>query len=552
MKKVLQFLTMLFLSNQLNAQLVIHQNYDQTGTNATCLASTIYKGATIPSGLNDGIKSITLSQGFQAVLAVNEDGSGESFCYRATTSNVTVNLALALQDKISFIRVLPITSVNKKGACTQVDLNPALLNVPWFYDWGVNDNSAAGREYTLMAWDENWLDTETKIDALIAKPNITSLLTFNEPDGIGQANITWYNGASLYKKLLRTGYRMGSPAGKEGGYNTWLVQFMNRAKRDSLRVDYVAVHWYDWGGWFSDGFQVNPNVNTVFNRFKSYINAAYNLHKKPIWITEFNCNVNRPTAVHQAFMELALPWLETNPQVERYSYFFEDDSPESVGGVLTTLGQFYKDHVSTPAITTNLVDTRSPFSELVSWNTSAITGGGQSVTNFMPTSMAADLSAVTGLTRGSGTTLSAGSISNGFWGANSFSTTTAAAGITANKFLTFQLQSTNGKNVSYNSIDSFKIRIASDGPIAYQVDYQINAGAFMLAGILTGPTAVTGNYTLNSLDLSGIASLQNVPPTSTVTFRITPYNASGAGVFYFGAGPSDVGSDFSITGKLSN
>jgi hypothetical protein len=160
MKKILQYLILLAFSNQLNAQLVIHQNYDQTGINATCVSNTVYKGATIPGGLNDGIKSITLSQGFQAVLAVNEDGSGESFCYRATTSNVTVNLALALQDKISFIRVLPITSVNKKGACTQIDLTPALLNVPWFYDWGVNDNSAAGREYTLMAWDENWVDTE--------------------------------------------------------------------------------------------------------------------------------------------------------------------------------------------------------------------------------------------------------------------------------------------------------------------------------------------------------------------------------------------------------
>ncbi len=550
MKKILQFLILLAFSNQLNAQLIIHQNYDQTGTNATCLSNTIYKGATIPGGLNNGIKSITLSLGFQAVLAANEDGTGESFCYVAAVSNVTVNLALPLQDKISFIRVLPVTSVNKKGACTQIDLLPSLLNVPWFYDWGVNDNSAPGREYTLMTWDENWVSTEAKVDELIAKPNITSLLTFNEPDGIGQANITWYNGAALYKRVLRTGYRMGSPATTESEYRVWLLKFMNRAKRDSLRIDYVAVHWYDWGGWFSNGFEVNPDVNVVFNRFKSYVAAAYNLYKKPIWITEFNANVNRPTAVHQAFMTLALPWLETNPQVERYSYFFEDSSPEAVSGVLTPLGQFYKDHVSTPAITTNIVDTRSPFSEIISWNTSAITGGGQSVTNFMPTSIATDLTAVTGLTRGSGTTLSPGSISNGFWGANSFSTTTAAAGITANKMLNFQLQSTNGKTVSYNSIDSIKIRIAADGPIAYQVDYQINAGAFMLAGILTGPTAVTGNFTLNPLNLSGIAALQNVPPTSTVTFRITPYNASGAGVFYIGAGTSDLGPDLSITGRV--
>jgi hypothetical protein len=401
-----------------------------------------------------------------------------------------------------------------------------------------------------MTWDENGVEDESRIDNLIAKPNVTSLLTFNEPDHIPQANITWYNAASLYKRALRTGYRMGSPATAEGEYNKWLLKFMDRAKRDTLRVDYVAVHWYDWGGWFSGGFNTNPDVTQLFNRFKSYINAAYNLYKKPIWITEFNCNVNRPTAVHQAFMALALPWLETNPNVERYSYFFEDGSPESVGGVITTLGQIYKDQVSTPAIAANIVDTRTPYAEIVSWNTSALTGGGHSETNFMPTTIVTNLTAVTGLTRGSGLTLSPASVSPGYWGANSFSTTTAAAGITANKILTFQLKSTNGKQVSYTSINNFKVRIAADGPIAYQVDYQINGGSFMPAGTLTGPTATLGNYTLDQLNLAGIAALQNVPETTTVTFRITPYDANGAGVLYFGAGPSDVASDLSISGRV--
>ena len=551
MKKSILYLLLLFVGNHLNAQLIIFQQLNQTGNSATCIGSTIYKGVNIPGGLNNGIKSITLSQGYMATLAANEDGSGEGFCYVATSSSIAVNLSFALQDKISFIRVLPLTTVNKKGACTPNDPIPALLNASWFYDWGTTDNSSVGRDYTLMAWDENWTDTDIKIESYIAKSNITSLLTFNEPDKTGQANLTFYNAASLYKRLLRTGYRMGSPSCTEGAYNDLLLDFMNRAKRDTLRVDFVGIHWYDWGNWLSTN-NPSPNANDVFTRFKNYVNAAYNLYKKPLWITEFNCNVNRTTATHQAFMALALPWLEINPQVERYAYFFEDASPESISGVLTPLGQTYKDQVSTPAITTNIADTRSAFPEIVSWNTSAITGGGQSVSNFMPTSIATNLTAPSGLQRGAGTTLSAASISNGFWGANSFSNSTAAAGISADKVLTFQLQSTNGKNVSYHSIDSFKIRIANDGPIAYQVDYQINAGPFLLAGILTGPTAVTGNYSLNPLNLSGIAALQNVPSTSTVTFRITPYNATGAGVFYFGAGPSDVNSDFSITGMVSN
>jgi hypothetical protein len=549
MKKLLLISLFFALFNRLNAQLIVYSNLDQTGTSAVCAANTFYKEAAIPGGLNNGIKSITLSQGYQAVLAENENGTGESFCYVAATSNVTANLALDLQDKISFIRVLPITSVKKKGVCETIVGSQNLLDVSWFYDWGTNDISVAGREYTLMTWDENAVEDESKIDNLIAKPNVTSLLTFNEPDHIPQANITWYNAASLYKRALRTGYRMGSPANAEGQYNNWLLKFMNRAKRDTLRVDYVAIHWYDWGNWLSTG-NTNPDVTQLVNRFKSYVTNAYNLYKKPIWITEFNCNVNRPTAVHQAFMAQALPWLETNPNVERYSYFFEDASPESSGGIITTLGQIYKDQVSTPAIAANIVDTRSPYAEIVSWNTSALTNGGQSETNYMPTTIATNLTAVTGLTRGSGLTLSAASVSPGYWGANSFSTTTAAAGITANKILTFQLKSANGKKVSYTSINNFKVRIAADGPIAYQVDYQINGGAFVLAGILTGPTATLGNYTLDPLNLAGITALQNVPETTTVTFRITPYDANGAGVLYFGAGPSDVASDLSISGRV--
>ncbi len=135
MKKNLLFFLMLLTGSQLHAQLVIYQNYDQTGASATCMASTVFKGAGIPGGLNNAIRSITLSQGYMATLAANEDGTGESFCYVASASNISVNLAYALQNKVSFIRVLPITNVKKKGACTQSNLLPDSLNVSWFYDW---------------------------------------------------------------------------------------------------------------------------------------------------------------------------------------------------------------------------------------------------------------------------------------------------------------------------------------------------------------------------------------------------------------------------------
>lgn len=550
MKQILTFFIFLFIGNHLIAQLIIYQNLDQTGSSASCAANTVFKGLAIPGGLNDNIKSITLSQGYQATLAVNENGTGESFCYVAAVSNITVNLAFALQDKISFIRVLPITNIKKKGACTQNDLLPDLLNASWFYDWGTNDVSSASKEYALMAWGSNWV-TEAKIDGYISKPNITSLLTFNEPDAVGQSNITVGNGIAFYKKLLRTGYRMGSPAPTEGEWDNWLLDFMTLSKQDTVRVDYIAVHWYDWGNWLSTN-NASPNANDVLNRLKSYINAVYNLHKKPIWLTEFNCNKFRTGQTHLDFLALAMAYLDGDPRVERYSYFFEDHLPESINGELTPLGQLYKNNASKPAIAANIIDTRGAFQELVSWNTSAIKGGGQSVLNFMPTSIAANLTAVTGLTRGDGTSFSASSVSDGFWGSNGFARLTAANGIDSNKTVTFRLQSTNNKNVSYKSIDSFKVRIASNGPISYYIDFRINENAFIPITTLTGLPRTTGNYSLNSVDLSGIAALQNVPPTSIVTFRITPYDCSGNGVSYFGAGTSDPTPDLSVSGLISD
>jgi hypothetical protein len=550
MKKMLLFFLFLLAATQLCAQLTIYQNLNQTGNSAACVANTVFRGAAIPGGLNDGIKSITLNQGYMATLAANENGTGESFCYMAVTSNISVNIAHVLQDRVSFIRVLPIQNVKKKGACTQSNVLPDSLKASWFYDWGTNDTSAVNREYALMTWGTSWI-TESRIDGYISKPGITSLLSFNEPDNTSQANIVVANAVPLYKKSLRAGYRMGSPAPTEGEWDNWLLDFMNLAKQDTTRVDYIAIHWYDWGNWLSTG-NTNPNATDVLNRFKNYINNVYNLYKKPIWITEFNCNVNRTAQAHRNFMALALPYLDSDPRVERYSYFFEDHIPELSGGTLTDIGRLYANHASVPAISQNIVDTRSASPEIVSWNTSAITGGGQSVANLMPTFTAPDLTVVSGLQRGSGTSFSPTSISNGFWGNNGFARLSAAHGIDSNKILTFRLQSANGKNVSYTSIDSFKIRIASNGPIRYQVDYRINSGAFFPIATITGPPRTTGNYSLNPVDLSGIAALQNVPPTSIVTFRITPFDCTGDGVFYFGAGTTDLSSDLSITGRFTD
>lgn len=553
MKKIFFSIIVLLACQFSNAQLNIYSGLNLQGTSGTCVVRTIYVGSSIPNSLNNSIKSISLNLGFMATLAENEDGSGERFTYMATKTNLTVNLAYVLQNKVSFIRVmkLPTTPIKKKGSCNTNNAYTADLNVSWFYDWGFNDFSTPTREFVPMSWNANGAN-DANINAVIAKDTLTHYSAFNEPDNDGQANMFVSKAIPPYKKLLRAGLRMGSPACTESQYRVWLDSFMTVAK-DSLRVDYVCDHWYDWGNWLST-LNPNPNATDVFNRFKSYVNALYDFHKKPIWITEFNANPNRPSAVQQAFMQLALPWLDSNPNVERYAYFFGNDVPMyNSNGTLTASATTYANHASVNAYPENVYDTRpsTPIS-LATWDPSTFLQGGNTVINFAPTTINTNLTATLGLTRGSGVDLPGSTVSNGYWGGTDWSTTTAANGVTNNKFIRFSLKSKNGKSVNYNSIDTFNIRINNIGPIQYQIDYQLDNGVFSPIATLSGPTRTTGNYVIGPIDLSKIAGLQDVPPTSTITFRITPFDASGLGTFLIGSGTNDTRPDLTIMGGYSD
>jgi Glycosyl hydrolase catalytic core/Secretion system C-terminal sorting domain len=573
MKKIFSLIAAFLVCNLSNAQLTIYANLNQQGTSATCLQRTVYVNTSVPGGLNNLIKSISLNQGYMATLAENADGSGESFCYVAVTSNLTVNLALELQNKVSFIRVLPLptTPVKKKGAGAGDNAERDALNASWFYDWGRDDVSTATKEYAPMMWGA-YSTFETTMNTIISKTNVTHFMTFNEPDADGQAGGSLLTTDPLvavpyYKKTLRSGMRMVSPATREGAYRTWLKDFADEAEVQKLRIDAVAIHWYDWGNICPNftgcdldmpiaGKTVDMNATNIFNRFKAHVTDAYNFHQKPIWITEFNASKLRSDAVHAAFINLALPWLDANPNVERYAYFFGNDAPaRNANGTLTLAGQAYSNHVSVNAITENIYDTRPAVGDVVlaDWDPSSLLLGGRSVANFDPTTLNANLTAPSGLTRGSGVVVPTTSASNGYWGANDCSITTAAAGVTANKFLTFSLKANTGKAVSYSSIEKFNIRISGNGPIKYQIDYQINGGAFNPCATVTGPPRTTGNYVLGPIELSSISDLQNVPSNQTVTFRITPFDASATtGSFLIGSGTADTDADLSIMGSISD
>ncbi len=339
-------------------QLTIFAEKSQSGASGTCVVSTIYTDASIPGGLNNDISSITLQQGYIATLAENSDGTGEAYTFVAAVSNITVDLNPLLDNKVSFIRVLPFRQTKKKGVGNTNNAWIEPLDVDWFYDWGALDVTLPSREYAMQAWGRQAASNPANIANYIAKPDVTHLLSFNEPDNTSQANIPVSEAIPLHKLLAATGLRLGSPAPTESEAFIWLRDFMAGTRAQNIKVDHIVIHWYDWGNWNATG-NTAPTPASVFNRFTAYVNRVYAMYGKPIWIKEFNANRNTTSATHEGFIALALPWLEQQPFVERYAYFFPPALPPvDANGAITPIGQAYKNfNASTPAITRNIDNT---------------------------------------------------------------------------------------------------------------------------------------------------------------------------------------------------
>lgn len=304
--------------------LTVYEGTNLQGTAVGIPVDVIHSGATIPGSMNNKIESFLLKKGFMVTIADEADGTGKSKNYIASESDLVINvLPKTLQSCVSFIRVMPWNWVTKKGFNASVDSG---LNVSWRYQWNSFENSPVQNEYVPMSWGQG-----TANDAGVAKfidlYNTTHLLSFNEPDDCdGQSG--QYGTPKLcvideavkwHKNLMKTGMRMVSPGGREEAPFGWLKEFHKKATEQDVRIDVIAVHWYDWGN--NPTVNKTPTAQQVFNRFKAYLTNVHNLYGLPIWITEFNANPARSQAINAGFLELALPYLESLDYVERYCWF---------------------------------------------------------------------------------------------------------------------------------------------------------------------------------------------------------------------------------------
>jgi len=306
-------------------------------------------GTNIGANNTNKAASMLLKKGYMATIAQNQDGTGPSKVYIAEDSDLIVNGMLnGKNDTVMFVRVAPWRWISKKG----IGGNFTDFNANWYYNWSPSSSSTIEKEYVPMQWG-TWAIDDNSV-TLKTKPDVTSLLAFNEPDGTGEANMTIAQCLSNWPKLLATGLRLGSPAFVNSNQ---LDTFMTKALALGYRVDFMCFHSYERRT--GDNY-----VNTVYKPF-------YDKYHLPVWVTEFNYGASWNTVASDKMLTMyngqkdfvtkmnAAPFIEryalfawSNPvtMVDSLCYSFEkylSTAPSKT--VLSARGIFYRDFESLPS-----------------------------------------------------------------------------------------------------------------------------------------------------------------------------------------------------------
>jgi hypothetical protein len=225
------------------------------------------------------------------------------------------------------------------------------LHANWAYDWSATPPlRQGGPQWVPMVWGSGSVTPATIASLQKARRSgrARALLGFNEPDSGGQANMTPEQAAALWPRLERTGLRLGSPAPAVPG-DGWLQRFMKLARARHLRVDFIALHFYQ-------DF-TNPNAVSDLRR---QLDAIHREYHKPIWITEIGALDIRawgepmqttPTVGRAVtYMRGLFAMLDGLPYVARYAWFTDlcskHDCPYSTlltdAGKPTRLGSVFR------------------------------------------------------------------------------------------------------------------------------------------------------------------------------------------------------------------
>ena len=232
------------------------------------------------------------------------------------------------------------------------DLNiwTSYSEITWGYNWADTPQGLPSKfQYVPTLWGTasvhsgNW-DSAVKAATSGSGPNY--LMSFNEPDNVGQANMDVGSAVAAFNQYMKPyasgNVLLGSPsvinaagtnsAGIPQGLD-WLSPFLKQCT--GCPISFVPVHWY--------GCQNNCPLASDVSDFQSHVQSAIEAavnpatgEQVPVWVTEFQSFTDPG-----GFLGEVLPWLDGHSGVARYAYFMATDGILVSGGSVNAVGQKY-------------------------------------------------------------------------------------------------------------------------------------------------------------------------------------------------------------------
>jgi hypothetical protein len=237
----------------------------------------------------------------------------------------------------------------------------------WYYNWSALalwdvDLTPENTRFVPMIRDLSELDPVTL--ALAATSGSRTLLTFNEPDNINQANMSVDQALRSWRLLEATDLLLSAPATSQYdtlGPKSWLGRFMARAEQRDMQVDFIQVHYY------SDDADVRA--------FRDFLKEVHDQYDKPIWVTEWSLadwnDEDRFSAREQAaFARAGTRMMDELSFVKKQAWFA---AYEGGGGWHLNSGLHDEDGALTPVgrVFNSFLNASAPYASKMAQTTSA-------------------------------------------------------------------------------------------------------------------------------------------------------------------------------------
>ena len=224
------------------------------------------------------------------------------------------------------------------------------LKVSWYYNWMQSADApcsspSVGGEFVPMIWghagaEQSSAGITSAIGTMVSK-GYRTVLGFNEPDNLTQSNISVATAISLWPAFNNPAIQIGAPGAQANTTGVaWSTDFIAQVNANpSLRVDFIAIHWYGW-----NAGSCEANASTLEGHIRKIEALPGN---RPLWLTEWGCLNNSDTgsaAVTLAHVTGAVAMFARHPRLERYAWYpwaGPTHALANTDGSLTALGAYY-------------------------------------------------------------------------------------------------------------------------------------------------------------------------------------------------------------------